>query len=762
MPKTKAALKSAQNVQQKQKQKLKTEQKSKMMTTPAGRNGKPKASLDSTKSNASTGSGVPDSRNDAESTPAPKPIYPKPLVIWHKNPHKKRRPTTTSVERDAESTSNSDSKPTPTLKTKTVLTPVGENAKPSSGLHPQKPAPKPTYPKPVVIWHHKPHRKRSSKITSLKKDVESATNPISSPSPTPTPTLKTTAKSTPARRTTQPSPETSKPTPKPTYPKPVVIWHKNPHKKRSSKTTKSKKNIESTTNPISSPNQQTDVDTTPARRTTQPSPETLTPNPKPTYPKPLVIWHKNPHRKRRSTAKNLKKDVKSTTDQTPLLKQGLIANPVRGNVQSKASPEITKSKSTPKVTRNLKVNGERRPKIAELKKNIGIANANTAARIVIEISDSDSDSDDDDDDDDDDFDADANEVRDSDSDSDDEDDEAGDVDIDEDGNEDMDIDQDVDVDEDVEVDEDIDIDEDVDIDANSDEDIDVDASTTPQSLPMHSPTLDTTPDKVLTPDINSAPASPYVADLDPMPWMPETEPEPAPALDPGLENSEVDATSNIMELIPDFTAGLASPYLGDLDLMPWMPEVEDVPVWGLESLLAGDGNVYADANANATSQFIPMHTPTLDMTSNIMGSIPDFAAGLVSPYRGDPMLSVPEAELELASGLGNSLAGDGALLSEDMYLNMPMDMDMDMKLPLDVDANMDMGMDGYMNLDANTEINTSPSQTSWTGMFMDPPLTAEERDWDLSNVGIEEIDGLFEEMEKEKGGDVDVEMEMGE
>ncbi|TGO17362.1 hypothetical protein BTUL_0018g00290 [Botrytis tulipae] len=681
MPKTKAALKSAQNVQQKQKQKLKTEQKSKMMTTPVGRNGKSKASLDSTKSNASTSSGVPNSRNDAESTPTPKPIYPKQKIIWHKKTNKKRRSTTTSVKKDAESTSNTDSNPS--LKTKTQSTPVGENAKPNSSLDTQKPTPKPTYPKPVVIWHQNPHRKRPSKTTSLKNKAKSTTNPTSSSTPTPTPTLKTKTVSTPARRTTKPSPETPKPAPKPTYPKPVVIWHKNPHRKRIPKTTKSKK------------------------------------------------------------------DVKSTTNPTPILKQGLHANSVRGNIQPKASPENIKSTPKAKLTRNLELNGERGAEIATSKKNAGISAPVTAKRVVIEISDSEAD---------DDFDA--NEVGDSDSDSD--ADAEDDVDLDLDVDVDVDVDEDgdeagdVDVDEDVDEAGDEDVDEDVDIDANSDEDIDVDANTTPQSTSMHSSDMNSIS------DINSAPASPYLGDLDLMPWMPETEPELAPALDPGLVYSEVDTTSNMMELTPDINVAPASANLGDLDLMPWMPEVEAVPALRLENPLPG--GVEADANANAVPQSIQMYTPTLDTTSNITGLVPDFTAGLASPYRGDPMLSIPEAELEPASGLGNQLPGDGALLSGDVYLNMAMDVDIDMDVHLGGDAYTDMGMglDEYMNVDASAEINTSLSQTSWTGMCMDPPLTAEEKGWDFSNVEIEEIDGLFEEMEKEMGGDVNVEMEMGE
>ncbi|TGO35430.1 hypothetical protein BHYA_0158g00120 [Botrytis hyacinthi] len=453
------------------------------------------------------------------------------------------------------------------------------------------------------------------------------------------------------------------------------------------------------------------------------TPETPKPTPKRTYPRPVVIWHQNPHRKRRSTTKNLKKDVKSTTDQTPILKQGLNTSSLRRNIQPIANLENIKSTPKVKLTRKSESNGESGPEIATSKKDVGISAPNTAARIVIEISDSDSDSDDDDDDDDDDdFDFDANEVGDSDSD----------------------------------VDEDVDIDEDL----NEDDD----ANTTPLSTSMHSSTLDTTSDMVLTPNMNADLTSPYLGDLNLMPWMPETEPEPAPALDPELGNSEVDTTSNIMELIPDINTAPASLYLGDLDLMPWMPEAEAVSALGLENLLAGNGDVDADANLNTAPNSIQMYTPTLDTTSNIMGSIPDFTAGLASSYGGDLMLSAPEAELELASGLGNTLPGDGALLSDGMYLNMAMDVDMDVDLHLGVDSNMDMdmGMDGYMNVDAYTEINTSPSHTSWKGMCMDPPLIAEEKGWDFSNVGIEEIDGLFEEMKKEMGGDVDVEMGMGE
>ncbi|KAF7948606.1 uncharacterized protein EAE97_004017 [Botrytis byssoidea] len=710
MPKTKAALKSAQSVQQKQKQKLKTEQKSKMMATPVGRNPRPKASLDNTesdlnsnaKTNASTSSGVPDSRNDAESTPTPKPVYPKQKIIWHHRPHRKRSSTTTSVKKDAESAAIPN--PTPTLKTKTVSATVGEKAKPNAGMKTPKPTPKPIYPKPVVIWHINPHKKRRSKTTSLKKDAKSATNSVASPIPTLAPTLKTQTVSIPARRTTQPSPETPEPTLKPTYPKPVVIWHQNPRRKKRSKTTKSKKDAESTTNP------------------------------------------------------------------TPVLKQGLQTNSVRGNRQAKPSPKNIKPTPKGNLTRNLGVNGKRGPKTATAKKSAGISAPVTAKRVVIEISDSDSDDDDFDADEltdsDDEFDSDfdANEVRDSypdsdsdsdaeddiDQDIDEDDDEAGDVDVDEDFDEDFDEDVDVDVDEDVDKDvdeygdeaEDVavneDVYEDVDIDANSDEDIDVDANTTPQSSSMHSSDMNSIS------DINSAPASPHFGDLDLMPWVSETEPEPAQELDPGLGDSEVDATPDMMEMIPDINVAPASPNLGDLDLMPWMPEFEAVPAFGLENLLAGNEVVDADANADATPQSIPMYSPT---TSDIMSSTPDFTADLTSPYRGDLMLSVSEA------GLGNQLPGDGALLSEDTYLDMAMDVDMNRDLHLGVDANMDMGMgiDGHMNVYTSAEANPSPSQTSWKGMCMDPPLTAEEKDWDFSNVGVEEIDELFAEMEKEMG-----------
>ncbi|TGO49050.1 hypothetical protein BOTNAR_0446g00080 [Botryotinia narcissicola] len=674
MPKTKAALKSAQSVQQKQKQKLKTEQKSKMMAIPVGRNAKSKASLDNTESNSdsnvkttrnSESNGFTSSESMSNSTPTPKPVYPKQKIIWHKRANKKSRSTTASLKKDAESAPNHI--PTPTIKKKTQSAPVGEKAKPSSGLESQKLALKPTYPKQVVIWHHRLQRKRSSKTTSLKNKVESTTNPISSLTPTPTPTLKTKTESTPARITTQPSPETLEPTLKPKYPKPVVIWHQNPHRKRISKTTKSKKDAESTTKLVSSPKQQTNSNTTPVRRTTKPSPETPEPAQKPTYPKTI-------------------------------LKQGVNTSSVRGTVQPKPSTENIKPTPKAKSTRNLKPNGPRSAEIATSKKNTPVA----AKRVFIEISDSDSDSDDEFD-----SDFDADEVRDSDPDSD--SDAEDDVDVDEDEDVDVDIDEDSDVDVDEGSDNDgdeagdVDFDEDVDIDENSDEDIDVDANTSPQSTSMYSSDMNSIS------DINSAPASPI---------------------------------------------------FGDLDLMPWIPEVDAVPASGMENLFVGNGDVDADANANGTSYSIQMYSPTLDTTSNIMGSTPDFTADLTFPYRGDLMLSVPEAELEPASELGNQLPGDGALLSEEMYMDIAMDVDVDRDLHLGVDANMDMdmGMDGHMNADVSVEANLSPSQTSWKGMCMDPPLTAEEKDWDFSNVGIEEIDGFFEEMEKEMGGDVDVEM----
>ncbi|KAF7915950.1 hypothetical protein BELL_0003g00070 [Botrytis elliptica] len=536
MPKTKAAAKSAQNVQQKQKQKLKTEQKSKMTTTPVGRTAKPTPSLDITRSN---------SNSNAKTTR-----------------NSKSNAFTNSAIRASRNNAESMSNSTPTPEPKTNVSLVTKSTPET-----QKPMTKPTYPKPLVIWHVKPskkiwlskrNRKRNSETTSLKNKAESTTHPI----PTPTPKTKTESTPVGGNVKSNPSPETQEPIPKPTYPKPLVIWHKKPNQKRSSKPTNSKKNTESTTNP------------------------------------------------------------------TQILKQKANTSSAGRNAQPKSSPENRKSIPKAKLTRNSGLNGVRSSEIATAKKDAETLAPVIAGRMIIEISDSDDD--------------------------------------DTDGDGDLYVDDDIDADEvgDVDVDEDVNLDE------------DNDANTTPQSIPMHSPTLDETPDMVLIPNINAAPASPHLGDLDPMPWMPEVEAGPALALDAGLENSTLDATSNIMGLIP---------------------------------------------NANATP---------------------------ASLYRGDLMLSGSEVELELPSGLGNQVAGDKILVSDDM------DMDMDSHL----DSHMDMDI----NMNADTEINTSPFQTSWEGMYMDPPLTAEEKGWDFSSVGIEEIDGLFEEMEKEMSGDMDVEMEMGE
>ncbi|KAF7881190.1 uncharacterized protein EAF02_007081 [Botrytis sinoallii] len=469
---------------------------------------------------------------------------------------------------------------------------------------------------------------------------------------------------------------------------------------------------------------------------TKSTPETQKPIPKPTYPKPLVIWHIKPskkiwltkrNRKRSSNPTNSKKDTESTTNPTPILKQKANTSSAGRNAQPRSSPENKKSIPNAKLTRNSGLNGERSSKIATSKKDAEALAPVTAGRMIIEISDSD---------DDDDTDGDIDEdVDDTDGD--------GDVYVDEDDDIDEDGDGDVYVDDDIDGDEVGDVDVDEDVDRNEDNG----ANTTPQSIPMRSLTLDATPDMVFIPNINAAPASPHLGDLDPMPWMSEVEAVPASGLENPLAgdgdgivdadananatpqsipmySSTLDTTPNIMGLIPDFTAGLGSPYLGDL--MPWVSETEPGPALALDPGLENS---------------------TLEATSNIMGLIPNANATTASLYRGNLMLSGSEAELELPSGLGNQVAGDEVLLSDDMYMN--------------TDSHLDSHMDMDINMNVDTEINTSPFQTSWEGMYMNPPLTAEEKGWDFSSVGIEEIDGLFEEMEKEMSGDMDVEMEMG-
>ncbi|TGO59665.1 hypothetical protein BCON_0042g00330 [Botryotinia convoluta] len=126
-----------------------------------------------------------------------------------------------------------------------------------------------------------------------------------------------------------------------------------------------------------------------------------------------------------------------------------------------------------------------------------------------------------------------------------------------------------------------------------------------------------------------------------------------------------------------------------------------------------DDNSDEVGDTNATPKFIPMHSSTLDATLNIMGLIPDFTAGRASPHLGDLMQLVSEAEPEpalgLDPGLGNQVTGDGIVLSPDLYLDADMDME--------------------INMNIYAELNTSPLHTSWKGMYMNPPLTAEERDW---------------------------------
>ncbi|KAF5873397.1 uncharacterized protein Bfra_004857 [Botrytis fragariae] len=462
MPNTRAALKSAQNIKQKQKQKLKTEQKKKMI--PARRTTQPKHSPENTKSTSIL----------------------KAMKTWNSKIHADRSPEIANLKTDAKSTSNATSTPKQKLDTSSARQTTQPNS--SSETTKSSSTSTPT-PKQEIIWHTKINRKRSSKPTSSRKDTKSM--------------------------------------------------------------------------PDTTSKQQTKLNITPARRTTQPSLE----NPKSTptsTPKQEIIWHTKINRKRSSKPTNSKKDAESATNPTPILKQGLSASSARRNSQPKSSPEITGSTPKAKFTRNSEFSGERSPEIAYSKKDAGILTSNTAARMIIEISDSDSDADDG---------VDGDEV--------------GHVDIDEDEDEDVDVDVEVG---DEDVDFGIDSDGDVDIDGDFDEDIDVDTNTTPQSIPMYSSTLDATPDMFLIPGINSAPASPYLGD--PMPWVSEAEPEPAAGLDSGLGNSTLDATSNIMGLIPDFNAVLTSPYRGDLMLSVSEAELEPAP--GLGNQVTGDGVLSSD------------------------------------------------------------------------------------------------------------------------------------------------------------------------
>ncbi|TGO89487.1 hypothetical protein BPOR_0107g00130 [Botrytis porri] len=640
MPKTKAALKSAQTVKQKQKTKLKTEQKMKM-TAPAQGNAKPKPNPE-----------IPTSTPNAKTTRA-----------------------------------------------------------------------------------SKLNEERSSDIRGSKKNEESTTNPASSD-----------------RGTTQanPSPEITKPV----YPRPLVIWHKKPSRKKRSGTASSKKvaepmpmsNPTPTPAPISEKKSKTNTTSARGNARPQPIPET----PKPVYPRPLVIWHKKPSKKRSSKTTSLKEDAISTSNATPTpaSKQKLNTSSVRRTTQPRSSPEITKPnlKATPKAksTRNSKLNVDTRSKTA---------NSKTAARVVIEISDSDSDDDNDIDD----VDADVD-IEDEDEDGYMDEDMDDDTNIDEiltakkaarifieisDSDEDDDSDDDDndgDGDEEIDVDTNTDVDVDVDVDADFEEDIDVDANATPQSTSIHSPKPDATPDIIGSiPNFTVAPSPPHLGDLDLLSLFSEAEPEPASGFEnPIAGDGDLDADANADEipeyipmysptldatsdigLIPEMITGMASPYLGDLDLMPSVLEAEPESVSGLGNSM-------------------------LDAPSNIMGLLPNANAVLASPCQRDPMLSVPEVEIEPASGLRTQVAGDGSHLAPDlqMYVNR------------DVEMGIDMNTDMLMDVSISTETNTTPFQTSWEGMYMDPPLTAEEWGFDFSNIGVEEIDVLFGEMEREKDKDI--------